>query len=504
MKSTAHEGGNLNKNGRPDCILRLVWTAACLLVALAGPARAKIDQKLVKGLKTSVVNIYTNTPTALAGDTPGSWGGTGFIVDAQRGWIVTNRHVSSRSPAHYKVTFYNGETSDKVKLLYFDAWQDLAILEIDTTTLHSPLTAVPLSTAESIKEADQVFLIGNNEGENYTVLYGEIINTELNPSISDDPAGDSHRHTSSFEVVYGQRGGSSGSPVFDSRGRVVGMQYCGTDVTGKTLRIDYVKDALDCLRAGQGSCRGEIGVVLDLVKISDAKNYLHIPESEAARLLGLLDRGQKIKDIVYVRKSIPQSPSDEKLEPGDVVLRVSGKTVGNNLYLFDKEIDRLIGKSASIDILRNGRPLTVTVPVEDAEKQKVSRFVTFAGGIFHDVTNEIRRRFAVYGAGVMLNQVDVGSSLETGGRYDKYPQWRQILIQGIDGVATPDIETFTKEARRFADGDQVYITARDFVSIDSTPRTLLVDLNLKYFPLKQFRYDPRKRTWEEESPVRPR
>ncbi|MCX5794376.1 MAG: trypsin-like peptidase domain-containing protein [Elusimicrobia bacterium] len=488
-------------DARPDRILRFAASALLPLVLSASPARAKVDQELVKTLKTAVVNIYTNTPTALAGDTPGSWGGTGFIVDAQKGWIVTNRHVSSRSPAHYKVTFYNGETSDKVNLLYYDAWQDLAVLEVDTTTLHSPLKAVPLSTAESIKEADEVFLIGNNEGENYTVLYGEIINTELNPALSDDPAGDSHRHTSSFEVVYGQRGGSSGSPVFDTRGRVVGVQYCGTDVTGKTLRIDYVKDALDCLRAGRGSCRGEIGVVLDLMKISDAKNYLHIPESEAARLLGIVDRGQKIKDVVYVRKSIPQSPADEKLEPGDVILRVSGKTIGNNLYAFDKEIDRLIGRSASIEIMRNGRPLTVTVPVEDAEKQKVSRFVTFAGGIFHDATNEIRRRFAVYGAGVMLNQVDVGSSLEVGGRYDKYPQWRQILIQRVNGVATPDLETFANEARRFADGDRVYITAKDFVSIDSTPRALLVDLNLKYFPLKQFRYDPQKRSWEAESPA---
>jgi S1-C subfamily serine protease len=208
----------------PNALALRCLAAAFLLAASAAPVGAKVDQGLVKKLKTAVVNIYTNTPTALAGDTPGSWSGSGFVVDAQRGWIVTNRHVSSRSAAHYKVTFYDGETSDKVKLLYYDAWQDLAVLQIDTASLHSPLSAVSLGTAQSIKEADQVFLIGNNEGENYTVLYGEIINTELNPTIADDPAGDSHRHTSSFEVVYGQRGGSSGSPVFNSRGEALGVQ----------------------------------------------------------------------------------------------------------------------------------------------------------------------------------------------------------------------------------------------------------------------------------------
>jgi hypothetical protein len=270
-------------------------------------------------------------------------------------------------------------------------------------------------------------------------------------------------------------------------------------VTGNTLRIDYVKDALDCLRAGLGSCRGEIGVVLDLMKISDAKNYLHLPESETARLLRIEDRGQTIKDVVYVKKAVPDSPSDGLLEPGDVVLRVSGREIGNNVYTFDREIDRLIGRTAAIEIMRNGRPLTVTVPVEDAEKQKVSRFVSFAGGIFHDATTEIRRRFAVFGAGVILNQVEIGSSLEWGSRYDKYPQWRQILIQQVNGVPTPDIETFAREARKLADGDRIYITAKDFVSIDSSPRTMLVDLNLKYFPLKDFRFSPEKQSWEEGS-----
>ena len=480
--------------------LRLACFVLLGAAALAGTGRAEVEQELlplIKSLKPSVVNIDVNTAIALGGDVPGNWSGTGFIVDAAQGWVATNRHIVSRSPAQYKINFYDGQTTAKVRLLYYDAWADLAILKFDTSTVHGALTSVTFGDPSSIKEQEKVFLVGNNEGQNYTILYGEIMNTTKNPAISDDPAGDSHRHTSSFQVVYGTRGGSSGSPVFDHRGKVIGLQCSANETTGDALKISYVADALRCLRAGQGSCRGDIGVVLDLIKISDAENYLHLPKETVAEMTASgLSEGD-VKDVVYVRKTIPNGPADDKLESGDVIFSVGGKVIGNSLYAFDREIDRNVSGSVPIKIIRAGRESTVTVAVQNADINKISRFVSFGGGVFHEATPELRRRFAVYGTGVIMNQADPGSSLDIGSRMDKFPLWRQVLVQAINGSPISDLDQFIAEAAKLKDEDQIYVTARDFVAFDTSPKIITMNLNLKYQPLKQYRFSPQTLAWEE-------
>ena len=76
---------------------------ACTLFASAWipAAEAKIDQALVKKLKPTVVNISVSVAIGLHKGESGSWVGTGFIADAKRGLIVTNKHVSGQSPAHF-------------------------------------------------------------------------------------------------------------------------------------------------------------------------------------------------------------------------------------------------------------------------------------------------------------------------------------------------------------------------------------------------------------------
>lgn len=72
-----------------------------------------------------------------------------------------------------------------------------------------------LTTSYDLKEQDEVFMIGNNDGEGYSVKYGRVINLHLD-------RGD--RHSAAFQSSFDRTGGSSGSPVFDVAGNVVGLR----------------------------------------------------------------------------------------------------------------------------------------------------------------------------------------------------------------------------------------------------------------------------------------
>ena len=141
------------------------------------------EEKLVTRLKPTIVNVYVYTSAGLAGDLPGNPATTGFIVDAKRGWIATNRHVSGISPATFKLTFYDGVTN-AAHLLYYDPWHDLAILRVDTAAIRMPLQEAPRGDTRAVHEQEKIIMIGNNDGSNYTVLYGEIINTSRKPEVS--------------------------------------------------------------------------------------------------------------------------------------------------------------------------------------------------------------------------------------------------------------------------------------------------------------------------------
>ena len=63
-------------------------------------------------------------------DNKGSFTGAGFLIDARKGWVVTNAHVSSRNPASIEVAF-KGQAFTEAKLIYADQHLDLAVIEIN-------------------------------------------------------------------------------------------------------------------------------------------------------------------------------------------------------------------------------------------------------------------------------------------------------------------------------------------------------------------------------------
>ena len=109
-------------------ILAGLWAILSLLVFT--PVYAGNAEEVFEQAAAYTVQIKTVTDIPFAGDSKSSSMGAGFVVDAKRGWVMTNAHVAARSPSQVRIKFRDGDYHEGKKL-YVDPYLDLAILELN-------------------------------------------------------------------------------------------------------------------------------------------------------------------------------------------------------------------------------------------------------------------------------------------------------------------------------------------------------------------------------------
>src|SRR4029453_8899949 len=97
---------------------------------IAGPA-SNAGEDAFEDAKHWTVQIRTSVSRPFTQDEMGSFQGAGLVVDAKRGWVLTNAHVASNSYSHMTVTFFCGEPVPAQRL-YVDPHLDLAVVAYDT------------------------------------------------------------------------------------------------------------------------------------------------------------------------------------------------------------------------------------------------------------------------------------------------------------------------------------------------------------------------------------
>jgi len=117
------------------------------------------------------VKISTMVKMPFDDDTKGSFTGTGFLVDAGRGWILTNAHVVSRSPSKVRISFKGGEDVVAEKL-YVDPLIDVAVLQISKKQVPGNAKSAPLACRKMPKAGHPVGVFGHPWGFDYTATRG--------------------------------------------------------------------------------------------------------------------------------------------------------------------------------------------------------------------------------------------------------------------------------------------------------------------------------------------
>lgn len=275
--------------------------------------------------------------------------GSGFIVDAEQGIIVTNNHVIADADT-IEANFTDGSKL-KAELIGADTKTDIAVLKVDPKG--KKLTAVKFGDSDKIRIGDWVMAIGNPYGFGGTVTVGII--SARDRDISSGPYDDYIQTDAAINR------GNSGGPLFNMDGEVIGINTAIISPTGGSIGLGFsipskmAVGVVDQLRQFGETRRGWLGVRIQPVTDEIAES-LGMTTSKGALISGIIKGG----------------PVDNgSIQAGDVIIKFDGRDVAGTRELMRIVAESPVGKSVDVVIVRKSVEQTVKVTLgrlEDGEK----------------------------------------------------------------------------------------------------------------------------------------
>jgi len=273
--------------------------------------------------------------------------GSGVIVDAERGIVLTNNHVIAKADA-IRVTLHDGRTLD-AQLLGTDPETDVAVLRLPTEDLkRETLRALPLADSDGLRVGDFVVAIGNPFGLKQTVTSG-IVSGLGRSGLGIEG------YESFIQTDASINPGNSGGPLVNLNGELVGINTAilapggGNIGIGFAIPVNMARAIMDQILTHGAVRRGQFGVaVQDLTP-------------DLATALGIEGRlGAVVTDVE------PDSAAAESgLREGDVILTIDGRPITGASDIRNRFGLLSVGSRVSLDVRRAGQPLTLHGEIAD-------------------------------------------------------------------------------------------------------------------------------------------
>ena len=275
--------------------------------------------------------------------------GSGFVVDDENGYILTNQHVVNGAPK-VSVTFENGD-SYEAEIIGADEINDVAVLKIQAQGLRK----VTIGNSDEIEVGSYVNVIGNPLGElTFTLTRGII-------SAVDRSINTGEYNITTFQTDAAINSGNSGGPVFDERGAVIGIasaKYAASGVEGLGFCIpinDAIAIAKDLVEYGYVKGRPNFGIT-----ISTSNGYT-ISTDEFGR--------RRIVETVpgAVVEQIGKGSCAEKagLKVGDIITKLGDKKVTTASGLLNAKTAYKAGDTVTLEVFRDDGYITLTVTLDE-------------------------------------------------------------------------------------------------------------------------------------------
>ncbi len=272
--------------------------------------------------------------------------GSGFIIDAKNGYVITNNHVI-RDADEVKVIL-SDDTSLPAEIIGSDEKTDLAVLKVDTKD-HA-LVSVPFGDSDSVRVGDWILAIGNPFGLGGSVTTG-IVSARAR-DIDSGPYDDFLQTDASINR------GNSGGPMFNMNGEVIGINTAIFSPTGGSVGIGFaipsslaVPVVNQIIKYGR-TRRGWLGVRIQTVTEEIAES-LELGAPRGALIASVTEDG-------------PAKAAG--IEVGDIILEFNGNKIEEMKMLprFVAETD--IDSKAKVKLWRDGKEVVVEVTVGELEK----------------------------------------------------------------------------------------------------------------------------------------
>lgn len=446
----------------------LAMSTSASAAPATGDGESQEWQRTTQRVVKSVVSIHFtfvgrfDTESALVSEA------TGFVVDADRGIIMTNRHVVGPGPFTGYAVFDNHEECE-VLPIYRDPVHDFGFVKFDPSKIkHMKVRQLDLRP-ELAKIGCEIRVVGNDAGEKLSILSGFISRLDRN---APDYGGLSYNdfNTEYIQAAASASGGSSGSPVINIDGHVVALQAGGSTEasTDFFLPLYRGKRALECIQQGLPVTRGTIQV-----------QWILRPFDECRRL-GLTELAEKEArsqfpdsiGLLVAFTVVPEGPSYEVIQEGDCLISVNGEKISKFTRL-DEILDNTIGNSLNLELQRGGKSLNVDIPVQDLHSITPNRYVEACGAVFHDLSYQVARLYSIPVKGVYI--------ADASGAYRRQSWSTGYILDEVDNKPTPNLDAFVEVMKTIPDGKRVAIRYRYLADLH-TVSTGIILIDRKWYP----------------------
>ncbi len=326
-------------------IMKKFVAGALLIASLSREALAETTpEQVLADAARYTVKIEVLSRIGLNQDDGGSGFGTGFLIDKRRGWIVTNAHVSTRSPASIKVSFKGGERSE-ARRIHVDPLIDLAILEVAVSAIPTDAKEAQLGCSGKIMPGTSVFAYGHPWGLSYTASRGIV-------------AGMSWFYPSHLiQTDAAINSGNSGGPLIDiASGKVLGINT-------STYKNSEDENATT------------VGLAEPIQPVCRIVNLLKLKRDARLRMLpvALATSGDDLRPrVAYLYEKT------SGFTPGDVVVSVNGSDAIKDLPDLADHLRGIDGK-ASVTVERGQEYVVVETYLKVAPDPLSARSINLSG-----------------------------------------------------------------------------------------------------------------------------
>ena len=320
--------------------------------------------------------------------------GSGVIVDARNGYIITNHHVIDDAGEIYVKLEDRREL--EAELVGSDPKTDIAVLKVKA----SGLVDVPFANSRDVKVGDYTIAIGNPFGLGHTVTQGIV-----------SAKGREFRGGSNYEDFVQTDAsinpGNSGGALVNSRGELIGINSAimsrsgGNNGIGFAVPARMAKSVMEQLIENGEVRRGRIGVAIQDIT-PDLRDAMRLSTSSGALVSSVSD----------------DSPAEKAgLAEGDIIVGFNGDDIFDASDIRNAVGYVQPGERADITYLRDGKRRTTKIDVEEFKEERdtltadasddIPAMESFSGATLTEIPDDVNPRGG--DEGVYVSDVERGS-----------------------------------------------------------------------------------------------
>ncbi|ELY3984661.1 serine endoprotease DegP [Cronobacter muytjensii] len=308
--------------------------------------------------------------------------GSGVIIDAAKGYVVTNNHVVDNATT-IKVQLSDGRKLD-AKIVGKDPRSDIALIQIQDP---KNLTAIKLADSDSLRVGDYAVAIGNPFGLGETVTSG-IVSALGRSGLN------AENYENFIQTDAAINRGNSGGALVNLNGELIGINTAILAPDGGNIGIGFaipsnmVKSLTSQMVEYGQVKRGELGIMGTELN------------SELAKAMKVdAQRGAFVSQVLA-----NSSAAKAGVKAGDVIVSLNGKPINSFAALRAQVGTMPVGTKLTLGLLRDGKPVNVEMELQQSSQTQVDSSSIFSGIEGAEMSNRSGKD-----KGVMVSSVKAGS-----------------------------------------------------------------------------------------------